>query len=118
MLQRLRADRKKDSGFTLTELLIVIVILGVLTGIVVFAVGAFSDRGTQAACLADKKNVEVAAEAYRAKNNKYPVGTPTDDSDGRIKVLVDDKYLRTAPSKANYTITLNGDGTVSAGTAC
>ena len=33
------------SGFTLTELLIVIVILGVLTGIVVFAVGAFTDRG-------------------------------------------------------------------------
>ena len=70
MGQRLRAIRRSDSGFTLTELLIVIVILGVLTGIVVFAVGAFTDRGEIAACRADVKTVQAAAEAYRAQNNE------------------------------------------------
>ena len=67
MSQRLRAIRRSDSGFTLTELLIVIVILGVLTGIVVFAVGAVTDGGEVAACKADKRSVEVAVEAYRGK---------------------------------------------------
>lgn len=74
MLQRLRALRKSESGFTLTELLIVIVILGILTGIVVFAVGAFQDRGQAAACKSDKKATEVAVEAFKAKSavSAYP----------------------------------------------
>jgi general secretion pathway protein G len=72
VLQRLRALRKNESGFTLTELLIVIVILGILTGVVIIAVGAFTDRGETAACKADKKSTEVAVEAYRAKNSVYP----------------------------------------------
>lgn len=67
--------RENDSGFTLTELLIVIIILGILTGIVVFAVGAFSDRGELAACKSDKKAVEVAAEAYRAKQGRRAAPT-------------------------------------------
>lgn len=84
MLHRLRAVRKNDKGFTLTELLIVIVILGVLTGIVVFAVGAFSDRGVKAACSADKRIVQTAVEAFYAKNGTYPddvaaLGTATNN---------------------------------------
>ena len=35
-----------EEGFTLIELMIVIVILGVLAGIVIFAVGGITDRGT------------------------------------------------------------------------
>jgi prepilin-type N-terminal cleavage/methylation domain-containing protein len=110
------ARRSKDeSGFTLTELLIVIVILGILTGIVVFAVGAFADRGAQAACKSDEKAVEVAVEAYQAKTGHYPVAAT---SDARIQLLVPD-YLREAPrTDGGYTITLNPDGSVSATGAC
>ena len=50
--QLVRGFRRNDSGFTLTELLIVIVILGVLAGIVVFAVGGITDRGEMSACKA------------------------------------------------------------------
>ncbi|MCU1690887.1 MAG: hypothetical protein JWN20_2815, partial [Jatrophihabitantaceae bacterium] len=57
--------------FTLIELLIVIVILGILAAIVVFAVGGITDRGQSAACASDKKTVEVAGEAYFAKNGSY-----------------------------------------------
>jgi prepilin-type N-terminal cleavage/methylation domain-containing protein len=70
--QRLAEARKNQSGFTLIELLIVIVILGVLAGIVVFAVAAFTSDGKTTACKADKKSVEVAAEAFRAKTGAYP----------------------------------------------
>ncbi len=96
MGQRQHAIRRSDSGFTLTELLIVIVILGVLTGIVVFAVGAFTDRGEVAACKADMKTVESASEAYRAQNGSYAA---------TIAVLVSSGYLKSPPLTTNYTVT-------------
>lgn len=89
MRQRLLEARRREAGFTLIELLIVIVILGVLAAIVVFAVGAFNDRGQTAACQADVKAVEVAVEAYRAQEGTYP-----DD----LTELVDADYLREAPN--------------------
>ncbi|MDT5027621.1 MAG: hypothetical protein QOE61_4047 [Micromonosporaceae bacterium] len=103
MLQRFRAVRKNEGGFTLIELLIVIVILGILTGIVVFAVGAFSDRGEVAACKTDLKTVEVAVEAYKAKNSTYP--TNIDDATHTATTLVGGGFLREAPSSTKYTIT-------------
>lgn len=95
MRQRLHAIRRSDSGFTLTELLIVIVILGVLTGVVVFAVGAFTDRGEVAACRADLATVQSAAEAYRAQNNDYAPNATA---------LVTGGYLKSLPPTANYTV--------------
>src|SRR3990170_2565546 len=68
-VERLRRDER---GFTLIELLIVIVILGILAGIVIFSVGAITDRGSVAACKTDLKTIEVAVEAYRAKVGGYP----------------------------------------------
>ena len=109
MRQRIRAIRQSDSGFTLIELLIVIVILGVLAGVVVFAVNGITDRGVEAACKADKKTVEVAAEAYYAKNSTYPTDT-TDDA--RLAALVTAKLLKQPPSKDHYTITLSDTGVV------
>src|SRR5437879_5074725 len=81
MFQRVREARQNESGFTLIELLIVIVILGVLAGIVVFAVQAFNDDGKVSACKADKKNVEIATEAFYAKSNPvaYPAGATSTD---------------------------------------
>ncbi len=74
MQRRIRELKNNQSGFTLIELLIVIVILGVLAAIVVFAVSAFNKNGQQAACKADFKNVEIADEAYFAKNQAYATG--------------------------------------------
>jgi general secretion pathway protein G len=95
--QRIRAVRENEGGFTLIELLIVIVILGVLSGIVVFAVGAFNNDGVVAACKTDKKNVEIADEAYFAKTGARAADIPT---------LVTAGYLKEAPSSTKYTITL------------
>ncbi len=59
---------EKDQGFTLVELLIVIVILGILATIVVFAVRGITDQGQESACKATGKTYEVAIEAYYAQN--------------------------------------------------
>ncbi len=58
---------RKDEGFTLVELLIVIVILGILATIVVFAVRGITDQGQDNACKATAKTYEVAIEAYYAQ---------------------------------------------------
>jgi prepilin-type N-terminal cleavage/methylation domain-containing protein len=107
MRQRIRALRASDNGFTLTELLIVIVILGVLTGIVVFAVGAFTDKGETAACKSDRKAVEVATEAFRAQTGAYPPAGAAG-----LTQLKTDGYLRDVPSSTKYYIDLAAAGVV------
>ena len=107
MLQRLHEARRNESGFTLIELLIVIVILGVLSGIVVFAVGAITDTGKVAACKTDKKNVEVASEAYYAQYHGYAATI-----DALLVTATPKGFLKEAPANTNYTITYNADGSV------
>jgi prepilin-type N-terminal cleavage/methylation domain-containing protein len=60
-------ENKQDKGFTLVELLIVIVILGILATITVFAVRGITDQGQASACEADQKTMQTAAEAYFAQ---------------------------------------------------
>ena len=60
-------QNKKDKGFTLVELLIVIVILGILATITVFAVRGITDQGQKSACNTDQKTLQTAVEAYYAQ---------------------------------------------------
>ena len=57
----------RSDGLTLIELLIVIVLLGTLSGIVVFAARGVSAQGTASACETDRMNIEVAVAAYFAQ---------------------------------------------------
>lgn len=63
--------RGADAGFTLVELLIVIVILGILAAVVVIAVSGISDRGQTKACDTDQRALEAAQEASFAKDGFY-----------------------------------------------
>jgi general secretion pathway protein G len=68
-------EEKKDKGFTLVELLIVIVILGILATVTVFAVRGITDQGKTSTCKADKKTLETAVEAYFAQNGMAAIPT-------------------------------------------
>lgn len=62
-------ENKQDKGFTLVELLIVIVILGILATVTVFAVRGITTRGEQSACDAEKKTLETAIETWYAESS-------------------------------------------------
>ena len=76
-LRQRREERGDEGGFTLIELLIVIVILGILAAIVVFAVQNLTGQSATAACQAEYKTLETAAEAYKAQIGNYPADLPT-----------------------------------------
>lgn len=77
--------KKADKGFTLVELLIVIVILGILATVTVFAVRGITNQGQSSACAADKKTLEVAAESYMAQNGSYPATAQTMADSGLLR---------------------------------
>ena len=58
-----------DRGFTLVELLIVIVILGVLATVTVFAVRGLTAAARQNACDTETSTIGTAVESYFAQYN-------------------------------------------------
>ncbi len=100
---------KSDKGFTLVELLIVIVILGILATVTVFAVRGITDKGTTSACAADKKTMEVAVEAYFAQ-----FGGVTIPGASPSATLVASGLLRSVSAK----YTANADGSLTAVAPC
>ncbi|MFZ4519642.1 MAG: type II secretion system protein [Microthrixaceae bacterium] len=72
-----RRRMRGQGGFTLIELLVVIAILGVLAGVVVFAIGGINDNSKESACKIEKRTLQTASQAYRANsssNGLYPTG--------------------------------------------
>ena len=57
-----------EQGFTLVELLIVIVIIGILAGIVVFAVGNLTHDASKNACKTEGDTFATAVQAYKAES--------------------------------------------------
>lgn len=82
----IKVPRKSEEGFTLVELLIVIVILGILAAVVVFAVSGITDRGQSNACKTDAANLRNANETHFSQATTYGDEKTLKDS-GRISTF-------------------------------
>jgi general secretion pathway protein G len=63
---------KKDKGFTLVELMVVIIILAVLTGIAIPSYLALRNRARIQATRSEMTNIGTALEMYNADYEDYP----------------------------------------------
>ena len=80
--------RRSQRGFTLIEVLIVMVIITILAGISVAMYGPALTRSREAVLKEDLHDMREAIDAYHADKNKWP---PTLDA------LVTEKYIREVP---------------------
>ena len=101
---------RTHNGFSLVELLVVIVVLGVLATVTVFAVRGVADRGEDAACDAEARTISIAADLYMAQESVELLPATGTGDDRFEQTLVDVGFLKST----SRSYDLAADGTVSA----
>ncbi len=93
MLQQIRKRLRDEKGFTLVELAIVVVILGILAGVGIQQYGRVQDKAKRAADDANVKVIASAVQMYMMIEDKDPKN---------VENLVEAGYLDAAP-KSPYS---------------
>lgn len=109
-IEEVQAEQQ-DKGFTLVELLIVIVILGILATVTVFAVRGITDQGQTSACEADQKTIETAVETYFAQEGGTSIPTADPDGAGPLTASVEGELVRAGFLRSvstNFNVTATG----------
>ena len=90
--QRRRRRLSRELGFTLVEVMVVLVIIGLLATIVIINVMPAADRAATTKARADISALEQGIELYRIDNLRYPT------TDEGLQALVAGNYVRRLPN--------------------
>lgn len=110
------AHRHCDRAFSLVEMLIVIVILGVLATVTVIAVRGVTASGEEAVCVTEHQTVAKAVETYFTYEGVETIPATGAGADRFEQTLVDSGYIRSTSSL--YDLDADGELTPVAGTGC
>lgn len=103
MFNKFRHVLKNHKGFTLVELMVVVVIIGILVAIAVPVYNKTTDNAKEKACFANQRIIEGSAQQFVANG-----GTLTDQTSGvGIQGLLKDYILAVpvCPSAGTYSLT-------------
>lgn len=89
---------KKRTGFTLVELLIVIIIIGILAGAMLLVAGSGTDKANATKIVSDLRGLKAAALMYYADK----AGGPLPTGEAGINELK--KYMDREVDKNNYDV--------------
>src|SRR5213080_732912 len=78
-----RLTNRFDGAFTLIELIVVITVIIILTGLVLSTVGYAQKKGARARAETEIAAISAACESYKADNAIYPRDNATNNLDAR-----------------------------------
>lgn len=109
-------QRNRSNAFTLVEILIVVVILGILAAIVVPQFTKASESAVRSTLKSQLQTIVSQVELYRVRNKGIYPDLGDGESDNGWGVLITENYLKTEPlnSYVGLTSLVNGDDTVMA----
>ncbi len=93
---------RRQRGFTLSELLIVVAIIGIIASLAIPNLRDAMDRAKQKATMTNMKAIGNALEMYAIDHNLYPRGL-TDADAGTITGFLSPLYLRTVPKADDWS---------------
>lgn len=98
MRQKIKELRNKEEGFTLVELLAVIVILGIIVAIAIPAIGGILDRAGEQADDAEEQLILDAARLYDVD----PETTWAEGTSVTVETLITEGFLDTRSNDENF----------------
>lgn len=107
MLEKFRERRNEEDGFTLVELLVVMLILGILAAIAIPAFFSQRDKGYDSDAKSNARTAQTALESYAVDNGGKYTGadmTKLAAIEGTITNLSDTVALSPTPGDSTYTI--------------
>ena len=95
---------RNEQGFTLIELMVVVLIIGVLVAIAMPVYGTAVNNATDQSCRTNLRTIDGATAQYQAEFGMWPLD---------VQALVTTKYLKAKPEDSHkgatdYTIDANG----------
>jgi len=86
---------KAKSGFTLVEILIVVVILGILAAIVIPQFTDASTEAKEASLKSNLRSIRSQIQLYNIKENGYPATVAAMVTDGYLERIPDNPFTET-----------------------